>query len=294
MAGSVRALKHLNGLRAFEVAARHGSFSKAALELNVTQAAVSRSVRELEKQLGISLFSRSVNRLMLTAQGEKLGVGLSARLNSIADLVTEVAASRVTRSLTVGVGSTFATRWLIPRLASFHEAHPEIEVRVAMGYRHDSFSEDWTCGIRFQKSNWNGYVVEPLFEADLVVVCAPAIAERLRTPSDLQRETILSVNGVPEDWATWLAAAKVASFGTGISFASHVMALQAALDGMGVAVTPLPYVSNDLRSGRLTTPFEVTIRNNRPWALIYKPFRQDSEELVEFRKWLLREAANPE
>ncbi len=293
MSHAQQPLQYLSGLRTFEVAARHASFSKAAAELNITQAAVSRAVRILEQRLGFPLFERSANRLTLTLQGEKLGTGLSVRFGAISDLVAEVATLKATRSLTVGVGSTFAMRWLIPRLASFHDAHPNIEVRVAMGYKHDSFSDDWTCGIRFQNVNWTGYVVEPLFEADLVTVCSPAVAERLKTPADLRGETILSVNGLREDWELWLAAASLAPLEASISFASHAMALQAALDGIGVAVAPFPFVANDVRAGRLVAPFAFRVPNGRPWALIYKPFRRESPELGEFRKWLLEEAAMP-
>jgi LysR family glycine cleavage system transcriptional activator/LysR family transcriptional regulator of beta-lactamase len=293
MANSLRALQYLGGLRAFEVAARHKSFSRAAEELNITQTAVSRSVRVLEERLGFPLFERSANSLTLTAQGERLGSGLTTRFSSIAELVSEITALRTTRNLTVGVGSTFAVRWLIPRLSSFHDAHPDVEVRIAMANQRDSFRDDWTCSIRFDDADWTGYVLEPLFEAQLAPVCSPAIARRLHCPADLRRETILSVNGTAGDWDRWLAAADVEPLDASLSFASNAMALQAALDEIGVAMGLLPYVSADLRAGRLVTPFSRTVPSGRPWALIYKPFRRESSELQLFRDWLLEEAATP-
>jgi LysR family glycine cleavage system transcriptional activator len=162
-----------------------------------------------------------------------------------------------------------------------------------MANQRDSFRDDWTCSIRFENADWNGYVVEPLFEAHLAPVCAPSIAKRLKTPTDLRKETILSVNGTPEDWDTWLAATSVEPLEASLSFASNAMALQAALDEIGVAMGLLPYVSADLRAGRLVAPFAQTVPSGRPWALIYKPFRSESSELQLFRDWLLKEAATP-
>src|SRR2546421_537266 len=143
----MRRMPSLNGLRAFEAAARHGGFVGAANELNVTQAAVSRMVRLLEERLGFSLFDRRPNGLSLTAQGKALQPGLTAAFDAIAGLAEQVAAMRNTPVLTLGVGPSFAVRWLIPRLAGFNRTHPEIEVRLSTGGAINPFNQDWTCGI---------------------------------------------------------------------------------------------------------------------------------------------------
>src|SRR5262245_14141127 len=143
----MRRLPSLNGLRAFEAAARLGSFVGAGSELNVTQAAISRMVRLLEARLGFALFERLPNGLLLTPQGKALQPGLTAAFDAIAGITEQVAAMSRAPMLTLGVGPTFAVRWLIPRLASFHRRHPDIDVRLATGGAINPFKDDWTCGI---------------------------------------------------------------------------------------------------------------------------------------------------
>src|SRR5499426_684718 len=197
----MRRLPSLNGLRAFEAAARHGSFVAAGEELNVTQAAVSRMVRLLEERLGFKLFDRMPNGLALTPQGRALQPGLTAAFDAIAGVTQQVAAMRSTPVLTLGVGPSFAMRWLIPRLASFHAKHPDIEVRLATGGAINPFNDEWTCGILLGNGDWEGYTAEPLFSAELIPVCAPAIAKRLKDPSQLANESLLQVGHAQEDWA---------------------------------------------------------------------------------------------
>ena len=187
----MRRMPSLNGLRAFEAAARHGSFVGAGSELNVTQAAVSRMVRLLEERLGFSLFDRHPNGLSLTAQGKALQPNLTAAFDAIAAITEQVAAMRTAPVLTLGVGPSFAMRWLIPRLASFYRRHPEIAVRLATGGATNPFKDDWTCGILLGDGDWPGYTAEPMFSADLFPVCTAAIAQRLSRPEDLSEETLL-------------------------------------------------------------------------------------------------------
>jgi DNA-binding transcriptional LysR family regulator len=284
----MRRLPSLNGLRAFEAAARHGSFVAAGNELHVTQAAVSRLVRLLEARLGFPLFERLPNGLALTPQGKALQPDLTASFDAIAAATDRVAAMRTTPLLTVGVGPSFATRWLIPRLASFHERHPDIDVRLATGGATNPFRDDWTCGIFLGTGDWPGYETEPLFSGELFPVCTPAIARRLTEPADLVQENLLQVAHSPEEWPLWLAAARVrfASKRLGASFGSYAMALQAALDGVGVAVALRPYVEDDIAAGRLVAPFALAVPKGRAWYLVYRPFRQDDPNLVAFRGWL--------
>ena len=205
----MRRLPSLNGLRAFEAAARLGSFVAAGEELNVTQAAISRLVRLLEDRLGFRLFERMPNGLALTPQGKALQPGLTAAFDAIAGITQQVAAMRSTPVLTLGVGPSFAVRWLIPRLASFYRQHPDIEVRLATGGAINPFNDDWTCGILLGNGDWPGHQAEPMFSADLFPVCARSIAQRLKKPSDLARECLLEVQHSLEEWPLWLAAARV-------------------------------------------------------------------------------------
>jgi DNA-binding transcriptional LysR family regulator len=286
-----RRLPSLNGLRAFEAAARHGSFVGASAELNVTQAAISRMVRLLEARLGFALFERRPNGLALTPQGKALQPGLTAAFDAIAGITEQVAAMRATPTLILGVGPSFAMRWLIPRLATFYRRHPEIEVRLATGGAINPYKDDWTCGILLGTGDWPGYEAEPMFSADLFPVCTAAIAERLATPSDLARETLLQVQHSPEEWPLWLAAAgiKLTPAMLGPRFDTYAMTLQAALDGVGVALGLRPYVEDDVAAGRLVAPFRLAVPKGRAWYLVYRPFRQDDPGLVALRTWL-REA----
>jgi DNA-binding transcriptional LysR family regulator len=284
----MRRLPSLNGLRAFEATARHGSFTAAAEELNVTPAAVSRMVRLLEERMGFRLFERHPNGLTTTAQGRALQPGVTAAFDAIAGITQQVAAMRVSPVLTIGVGPSFAVRWLIPRLASFYREHPDIEVRIATGGAINLFQDDWTCGIRLGDGHWPGYEAEPLFSADLFPVCTAIIAKRLARPSDLKNETLLQVAHSPEDWTLWLTAAGVKSSAKmlGPRFDNYAMALQAALDGLGVAIGLRPYVEDDIAAGRLVAPFTLAVPKGRAWYLVYQPFRSDDPGLGAFRDWI--------
>jgi len=291
----MRRLPSLNGLRAFEAAARHGSFVAAGTELNVTQAAVSRMVRLLEERLGFPLFDRLPNGLALTPQGKALQPGLTTAFDSIAAIAEQVGTMRTTPMLTIGVGPSFAVRWMIPRLESFYRQHPEIEVRLATGGTINPFRDDWTCGILMGNGEWPGLEAEPLFSGDLFPVCTAAIAKRLSRPSDLSRERLLQVVHSPEDWPLWLAAAKVKlrARTLGPGFANYSMALQAALDGVGIAIGLRPYVEDDIAMGRLVAPFSLAVPKGQAWYLVYRPFRGDDPGLIAFRDWL-RQSLRPD
>ena len=291
---TARRLPSLNGLKAFEAAARHGSFAAAAGELNVSPAAVSRMVHLLEERLRIVLFERSANRLALTAAGRAYQAGLTPLLDAIANLTAQVTAGAGARVLTVGVGPTFATRWLIPRLSDFQKGAPDIEVRITTGGVAAPFRDDWTCGIKLGDGHWPGFVCEPLFAADLCPVCAPHVAGRLKQPGDLAEMALLQVAHAEDDWRRWLKAAGVSRVpGKGIVFDYYGQALQAAADGMGVAMGIRPYIDDDLRAGRLVAPFPVTVPKGQQWYLIYRELRRDQPDFIRFRDWITGAAALP-
>jgi len=286
-----RSLPFLNGVRAFEAAARAGGFVGAAAELCVTPAAVSRMVRLLEQRLGIALFERHANRLTLTAAGRAYHAGLTPILDALAGLTEQVTVLGGRTVLTVGVGPTFATRWLIPRLAELRRREPEIEVRITTGGAAAPFDEDWTCGIRLGDGAWPGLVATPLFAADLLPVCAPALAARLAGPAALAGESLLRVAHAPEDWPRWLAAAGVAGVrASGPQFDFYGQALQAAADGVGVAMGIRPYVDDDLAAGRLIAPFPITLSKGKGWFLVHRPARADEPGFAAFRRWIVEAA----
>ena len=287
----MRRLPSLNGLRAFEASARLGSFTAAGAELAVTQAAVSRMVRLLEERFGFTLFERHANRLALTWQGKALLPGLTSAFDAIAALAAQVGTMSAVPVLTVGAGPSFAMRWLIPRLARFHARHPDIEVRIATGGAINPISDDWTCGIVLGDGQWPGFEAEALFSADLFPVCAPAIARQLKSAGDLRSQTLLQVAHASDDWVLWLRAAglKLRPEKRSPKFDTYALALQAAVDAMGVAIGLRPYVADDLAAGRLVAPFALTVPKGKAWYLICTPARRDDPTFRAFRTWLLSE-----
>ena len=290
----MRRLLFLNGIKAFEAAARSGSFAAAGHELNVSAAAISRMVHLLEQRLGVALFERKANRLAMTAAGRAYQSGLTPIFDALASLTAQVSAPSGVRVLTIGVGPTFAMRWMIPRLADFRKEEPDIEVRITTGGAAAPFGDDWSCGIKLGDGEWPGLVAEPLFAADLLPVCAPRLAQQLKRPGDLKGPSLLRVAHSPDDWPLWLKAAGVARVtakGTEFQFYGH--ALQAAVDGLGIAMGIRPYIDDDLAAGRLVAPFALTVPKGMRWYLVYRSFQTGQRDFAAFRRWIMRSAAGP-
>ncbi|XIA66679.1 LysR substrate-binding domain-containing protein [Bradyrhizobium sp. TZ2] len=290
----MRRLLFLNGIKAFEAAARSGSFAAAGAELNVSAAAVSRMVHLLEERLGIALFERKANRLVTTAAGRVYQSGLTPIFDALASLTAQVTAPSSVRVLTIGVGPTFAMKWLIPRLADFRKEEPDIEVRITTGGAAAPFGEDWSCGIKLGDGEWPGLIAEPLFAADLLPVCAPRLASQLKRPSDLKGPTLLRVAHSPDDWPSWLKAAGVARVtARGPELQFYGQALQAAVDGLGIAMGIRPYIDDDLAAGRLVAPFALSVPKGMRWYLVYRGFSTGQRDFAAFRRWIIRAVAEP-
>ena len=198
------------------------------------------------------------------------------------------------RVLTIGVGPTFAMRWLIPRLADFRKHEPDIDVRITTGGAAAPFGDDWSCGIKLGDGEWPGLVAEPLFAADLLPVCAPRLAAQLKRASDLRGPSLLRVAHASEDWPLWLKAAGVARVtARGQEFQYYGQALQAAVDGLGVAMGIRPYIDDDLAAGRLVAPFALTVPKGMRWYLVYRSFQTGQRDFAAFRRWIIHAAAGP-
>jgi LysR family glycine cleavage system transcriptional activator len=287
-----RSLPFLNGLRAFEAAARHGSFAAGGAELHISPAAVSRLVRLLEQRMGIALFERGANRLALTVAGAAYRAGLGALFDELERLTVATVAQAGQRTLILGVGPSFAAHWLIPRLADWHARAPGLQVRVTTGGAAAAFDEGWSCGIRLGDGDWPGFVATPLFAADLLPVCAPALAAGLAEPAQLAKVSLLRVAHAAEDWPLWLAAqglaGKVAARGPVFDF--YGQAQQAAADGLGVAMGIRPYIDDALRQGRLVAPFAAPVPKGEGWFLIHRPRREEDPAFAAFRAWIVEAA----
>ena len=203
-------LPSLRGLRAVEAALRLGSFAAAAKELGVTQTAISRLVKEVERQLARPLFERKANQSRSTAFARSLQSGLGDGFRRLEATVAEARRAIDDHTVTLSVGPTFAMRWLIPHLTEFHATHPEIDLRLATTIdREVTLAPDALAAIRLAGAHVPGLVTDALFSGRLMAVCRPDIAKRLKAPSDLAREKLLDVRHSPDDWPRWLAAAGV-------------------------------------------------------------------------------------
>ena len=288
----MRRLPSLNGLRAFEAAARLGSFTAGAAELCVTQAAVSRSVKLLEGELECRLFGRHANALTLTDKGRLLLPEVTAALDMMATAAHRVADVEARKVLTVGVGPTFAMRWLIPRLGRFQALHPDVEIHTTTGGAAAPLRSEWTCSVSLGRDNSPGVASMPLFSPNLSPVCSPRLARRLRAPNDLYQTTLLDVGHAPGDWSSWLAKAHLDEnkFNKRLVFEYYAFALQAALDGIGVAIGLNPYIVDDLKAGRLVMPFKLSVPKRQRWYLTYRTEATRLPAFVAFMDWMRGEA----
>ncbi|WP_338339038.1 LysR family transcriptional regulator AmpR [Xanthomonas euvesicatoria] len=277
----------LNALRAFEAAARHQNLTRAANELYVSQAALSHQIKALEQQLGTSLFHRLPRGVALTDEGAALAPVLGEAFDRIAATLERFADGRYREVLSVGVVGTFATGWLLPRLAAFHATHADIELRLSTNNnRVDLAGEGLDLAIRFGDGDWQGQVAEAVMEAPFAPVCAPAMARGLRVPEDLARVPLLRSYRLDE-WPQWFRAARATEVpARGSMFDSSLTLASAAAAGAGVALLPLPMFRQDLDAGRLVCPFPITIDAGRYWLTRLRS-RPQSDAGRRLRDWLL-------
>lgn len=285
-----RAQLPLNSLRAFEAAARHLNFTRAAVELCVSQGAVSHQVAALERRLGVPLFRRLPRGLALTDEGQALVPVVADAFDRIGATLDRFADGRLREVLTIGVVGTFAAGWLLRRLGDFARDHPQIDLRLMTNNnRVDLAGEGLDLAIRFGDGAWHGIHSDPILGAPLTPLCAPAVAERLKSPEMLARETLLRSYRVDE-WPTWFAAAGIAAQPVrGPVFDSSTLMVAAAQAGLGVALVPAAMFADDLASGRIVRPFAAEIETGRYW-LTRLMSRADSAAMRAFRGWILTAA----
>lgn len=281
----------LNALRAFESAARHLSFTRAAEELHVTQAAVSQQVRQLEERLGCVLFKRLPRGLGITDEGRALLPVVSDAFHRIETVLRQFDGGHFREVLTIGVVGTFAIGWLMPRLRRFREVHPFVELRLSTHNNLvDLAAEGLEFAIRFGDGNWPGTRSAYLLDAPLAVLCAPEIAARLATPADLVHETLLRSYRADE-WLNWFAAAGLDPWPlAGPMFDSSRLMVEAAILGAGVALAPPRMFARERQAGVLVQPFDVEVTTGGYW-LTWLKTRPLSPAMALFRDWIVAEAA---
>jgi len=290
-----RRLPPLNAIRAFEAAARHGSFTKAAVELHVTQGAVSHQVKLLEQWLGMPLFKRQGHFLTLTVQGQSYLPTLSKALDAVASATERLGTGVLAGPLRATVLPSFASKWLIPRLGTFHTQYPGIDLHISTSPGLHNFSLDaFDVGIRSGLGRWAGLRADLIAREALTPMLCPLLAARHRVhrPDDLAGMTLL--HDQPRDaWTRWLeiAGAMDVNAKHGPSFNDAALVLQAAIDGHGVAMGRVFLSAQDVEAGRLVRPFSQTLTNDFSYWLVCPKSTAAKPRIDAFRTWLLAEAA---
>lgn len=283
-----------NWLRAFEVAARHCSFTAAARELSVTPAAVSQQIRLLEHHLGEPLFQRLPRRLALTPAGTAYLKTVSEAFARIAAGTDEIFSRARGALVTVRADLAYSALWLAPRLAGFHAAHPEIELRFSHDiWAHTASEEVVDLEIRSGFGQWPGQESRCLGAERLFPVCAPELAAGLRQPADLIGQTLIEVIGNAAGWAQWLCAAELGEpdLRRGPRLDTSVVALVLAERGLGVMLARSPLAARALAEGRLVAPFALGIDSDEAYHLLHPAHRELSPGARLFHDWLLAESA---
>jgi LysR family glycine cleavage system transcriptional activator len=298
----MRRLTHLNALRAFEAAARHLSFAKAADELSVTPAAISQQVATLEGTLQVPLFKRLPRGVVLTEAAQAMLPELRAGFDLLAAGLSRARERMARRHLVVSLTPSVAAKWLMPRLERFTTRHPQIDVRLDTTTRLVDFArEEVDLALRYGAGKWPGLAVERLLQEEVFPVCSPKLvrgAKALRTPADLRHHTLIHDASMPAragfpQWSVWLHAAGAGQVDAsrGLHLDASMLAVQAAIDGQGVALGRSVLVSDDLSSGRLVRPFALAVPLRFGYYVVHprKPAARDAVDA--FKAWLHAEAA---
>lgn len=295
-------LPPLNSLRAFDAAARHLSFTKAAEELHVTPAAVSQQIKLLEDHCGVRLFKRLTRALMLTDAAQAALPSLREGFDKLAEAAEKLKAHEPGGILTVSVPPSFGAKWLVPRLDRFRTAHPEFDLRIDATDALAGF-DDVDVALRYGRGDYGNLHVERLMSEVAFPVCSPALLdgpEPLRGPEDLSHHTLLHVQWKMEsdaapNWRMWLRAAGVDGVDPerGPRFSIEGMVVQAAIEGHGVALASGSLVADDLRAGRLVRPFAPGVCEETAFSyyLVYPEAKATNPKVMAFRQWIIAEVA---
>ena len=297
----MRKLPPLKSMRAFEAAARNLSFTKAAEELFVTPAAISQQVRQLEDYLGVTLFHRLTRAVKLTAEARAVLPLMTQGFDNLANAIDRLAQEQETGLLTVSTAPTFAAKWLLQRLPDFTEKHPDIDLRLDASLVPREFdSDDIDISIRLSQGDFPGFHVSRIFGEAFCPVCSPALltgSKPLKQPADLAQHRLLHVDwgvlkhSMPE-WRTWLEAFAIEGVNPdpGPHFTVEGLAIDAAINGSGIALVSHHAVAEDLKAGRLVKPFNLTLQADYSYWLVCPHEYLRRAKVRAFCDWLLQQA----
>ncbi|HBV39943.1 LysR family glycine cleavage system transcriptional activator [Erwinia persicina] len=289
-------LPPLNALRVFDAAARHLSFTRAAEELFVTQAAVSHQIKSLEDFLGLKLFRRRNRSLLLTEEGQSYYLDIKEIFTALNDATRKLQARSAKGALTVSLLPSFAIQWLVPRLSSFNSAYPGIDVRIqAVDREEEKLADDVDVAIFYGRGNWPGLRVEKLYAEYLLPVCSPLLLtgdNPLKTPADLTRFTLLH-DASRRDWQAYTRQLGVnINVQHGPIFSHSAMVLQAAIHGQGVALANNVMAQTEIEAGRLACPFNDVLVSKNAFYLVCHDSQAELGKIAAFRQWILAKAAS--
>ncbi len=284
-------LPPLNALRVFDAAARHLSFTKAAEELFVTQAAVSHQIKSLEDFLGLKLFRRRNRSLLLTEEGQSYYLDIKEIFSAINEATCKLQARSAKGALTVSLLPSFAIQWLVPRLSSFNMAYPGIDVRIqAVDRDEEKLADDVDVAIFYGRGNWPGLRVEKLYAEYLLPVCSPSLMtgdNPLKTPMDLSRFTLLH-DASRRDWQSYIRQLGLQHINVqqGPIFSHSAMVLQAAIHGQGVALANNVMAQSEIEAGRLICPFNDVLVSKNAFYLVCHDSQAELGKIAAFRQWI--------
>jgi LysR family glycine cleavage system transcriptional activator len=285
-------LPAMQALQAFHAVARTGSISKAARLLNVTHGAISHQVKTLEGFLDVRLVARAGRNIRLTDEGEKFAQRIAATLDELSAAVRQTTHGPAARELRVSVMSSFATRWLLPRVGRFISRYPDVDLHITATANDDFRPDEMEVAIYYGDGRWPGLVSELLWQDEFSPVCAPSLRPQVpKQPADLARHTLLRAHW--EHWGPWFRAAGLdwPEPARGPVFNDSAHMLQAAAAGQGIALGRRSLSSDDLVRGILIEPFAIAVKAERPLYLVYPEGVDESKKLDAFRRWLLDEVA---
>ncbi len=293
----------LRTLRAFDAAARHLSFTRAADDMGVTPAAISNQIKELEDQLGVELFIRTSRTMRLTKEGEILRVAANESLETLSKALHRIKRLENRNQIRVSSTPSVAAKWLVPRLDGFLTAFPAADVRVDVSNTLVDFDrDDVDVAIRFGSGKYPGLRADLLFKDTLSPVCSPSLITKdkpLQVPKDLLRHTLIHLDWQSQDlawpnWRMWMQAAGIKDFDDkrGLHFSQTSLSIQAAIDGQGVALGDSNLVADDLAAGRLVKPFELSLKAPDAFSyfIITRLNTAEAPLVNAFRDWCLAEA----
>jgi LysR family glycine cleavage system transcriptional activator len=285
-------LPPLNALRAFEASARQLSFTRAAEELFVTQAAISHQIKSLEEFLGIKLFMRKNRALLLSEEGQAYYLDIKDVFNAINDATERLLARGEKGAITVSTQPSFAIQWLVPRLNAFYALHPDIDVRIkAVDQPENSLTEDVDVAIYYGRGHWVDIHAEQLQKEYLVPVCSPLLLQGkkpLNKVEDLVNHTLLHDTS-RRDWKRWFkqVGVKATNVNHGPIFSHSAMVVQAALHGQGVALAHSFLAKPDIAAGRLICPFDEVLESKNAYYVVCRGRQVDIGKIAAFREWVL-------